>query len=226
VVTDPRPTLTIGLTSRRIGLLGLTSVAIILAGMVVAAVPYRGYSGEAYSPLNHFVSELGEIAASRLAWVFNLGIVLGGLGLGSFLMLVRRELTGRYRSAFAVAATVAGLSGTLVGVYPMDYLATHRVVSLAFFLSGWTVAAIFSLWLLTGPRPGFPRLLLAPGCFVVAVSLTFIGVYSTYRPANPDARILDRPSVWTVPLLEWASLLSLLLWLACVALVLLRRPSE
>jgi hypothetical protein len=60
----------------------------------------------------------------------------------------------------------------------------------------------------------------------VAVSLTFIGVYSTYRPANPDARILDRPSVWTVPLLEWASLLSLLLWLACVALVLLRRPSE
>jgi hypothetical protein len=61
---------------------------------------------------------------------------------------------------------------------------------------------------------------------VVAVSLTFIGVYSTYRPANPDARILDRTNVWTVPLLEWASLLSLLLWLACVALALLRRSSE
>jgi hypothetical protein len=29
-----------------------------------------------------------------------------------------------------------------------------------------------------------------------------------------------------VPLLEWASLLSLLLWFACVALALLRRPSE
>ena len=226
VETNPRTSLTIALTSRRIGLLGLASVAVILTGMVVTAVPYRGYSGEAYSPLNHFVSELGEVAASRLAWVFNLGIILGGLGLGSFLMLVSRELTGRYRSAFAVAATVAGVSGTLVGVYPMDYLTTHRVVSLAFFLSGWIVAAIFSLWLLTGPKPRFSRLLLAPGGLVVALSLTFIGVYSTYHPASPDARILDRPGVWTVPLLEWASLLSLLLWLACVALVLLRRPSE
>jgi hypothetical membrane protein len=225
VKTAPRTSLAIGLTSRRIGLLGLMSVAIILVGTVVTAIPYRGYSGETYSPLNHFISELGEIAASRLAWAFNLGIVLGGLGLGSFLMLVRRELTGRHRSAFAAAATVAGVSGTLVGVYPMDYLAIHRAVSLAFFLSGWTVAATFSLWLLTGPRPSFPRFLLAPGCLVVAVSLTFIGVYSTH-PANPDARILDRPNVWTVPLLEWASLLSLLLWLACVALVLLRRPSE
>ena len=221
--TAPRA---IGLTSRRIGLLGLASVAVILAGMVVTAVPYRGSSGEPYSPLNHFISELGEISASRLAWVVNLGIVLGGLGLGSFLMLVRRELTGRYRSAFAVAATVAGISGTLVGVYPMDYLATHRAVSLAFFLSGWTVAASFSLWLVTGPRPSFSRFLLAPGCLVVAVSLTFIGVYSTYHPANPDATILDRPNVWTVPLLEWASLLSLLLWFACVALALLRRPPE
>ncbi|MGZ3356663.1 MAG: hypothetical protein ACXVBO_17630, partial [Isosphaeraceae bacterium] len=58
--TAPRTSLTIGLTSRRIGLLGLASVAIILAGMVAAAVPYRGYSSEAYSPLNHFISELGE----------------------------------------------------------------------------------------------------------------------------------------------------------------------
>jgi hypothetical membrane protein len=226
VETAPRTSLTIGLTSRRIGLLGLMSVAVILAGMVVTAIPYRGFKGEAYSPLNHFVSELGEISASRLAWVFNLGIALGGVGLGSFLMLVRRELSGRYRSALAVAAAVAGASGTLVGVYPMDYLATHRVVSLAFFLSGWTVAAVFSLWLLTSPRPSFPRWLLVPGCLVVAVFLTFIGVFSTYHPADLDARILDRPSVWTVPLLEWASLLSLLFWLGCVALVLLRRPSE
>ncbi len=224
--TAPRTFLTVELTSRRIGLLGLMSVAVILAGMVVTAIPYRGYGGEGYSPLNHFISELGEIAASRLAWVFNLGIVLGGVGLGSFLMIASRELSGRYRLAFGVAATVAGISGTLVGVFPMDYLATHRVVSDVFFLSGWTVAATFSVWLLTSPRPTFPRWLLIPACLVVAVFLTFIAVYSTYHPANPDARILERSGVWTVPMLEWASLLSLLLWLACVAVTLLRRPSE
>lgn len=66
------------MTSRRLVMLGLGSVGVILLGMVVAALPYRGYAGEGYSPLNHFISELGEIAASRLAWAFNLGIVLGG----------------------------------------------------------------------------------------------------------------------------------------------------
>jgi hypothetical protein len=121
---------------------------------------------------------------------------------------------------------VTATSGTLVGVYPMDYLAIHRVVSFAFFLSSWTVAAVFTLWLLTTHRPTFPRWLLAPGCLAVVVDLIFIGVYSTYRPANPDAPILDRPTVWAAPLLEWASLLTLLLWIGCVALVLLRRPSE
>jgi hypothetical membrane protein len=226
VETTPRNALTIELTSRRAGLLGLCSVAIILAGMVVTAVPYRGYGGEAYSPLNHFISELGEIAASRLAWVFNLGIVLGALGLGAFLTLVTRRLSGRYRTALIVAVAVTATSGTLVGVYPMDYLATHRVVSFAFFLSSWTVAAVFTLWLLTTHRPTFPRWLLAPGCLAVVVDLIFIGVYSTYHPANPDAPILDRPTVWAAPLLEWASLLTLLLWIGCVALVLLRRPSE
>ena len=73
--------------------------AIILAGMIVAAIPYRGYAGEGYSPLNHFISELGEIAASRLAWAFNLGIVLGGVGLGAFLLLAARAADRRFRTA-------------------------------------------------------------------------------------------------------------------------------
>jgi hypothetical membrane protein len=216
----------IELSPRRTGLLGLGSVALILAAMSVTAIAYRGYAGEAYSPLNHFVSELGEIAVSRLAWVFNLGVVLGGVGLGSFLMLVRRDLTGRFRVAFGVAAAVAWISGALVGVFPMDYHAIHRAVSDAFFLSGGTAAAVFSLWLVAGPRSAYPRWLLAPGVIVVAIFVTFVGVYSTYRPADPDARIIERLGVWSVTILEWASLLSLLLWLACIAATYLRRPAD
>ena len=221
-----RTSFAVVLTPRRVGWLGLGSVGIILVGMLITAVPYRGYAGESYSPLNHFISELGEIAASRLAWVFNLGIVLGGLGLGAFLLLVTRELGGRYRAALTVAAVAAGVSGALVGVFPMDYHATHRLVSDAFFLSGSAIAVIFTSWLATDRRPTFSRLLVAPGCLCIAVLAAFIGVYSTYRPTDPDARIVDRAAVWWVPLLEWASLLSLLLLLACVALALVRRPSE
>lgn len=212
-------------TPRRVGWLGLGSIGVILVAMAITAIPYRGYAGEAYSPLNHFVSELGEIAASRLAWVFNLGIVVGGAGMGVFLILATRELTGRYRTALTMAAVVAGVSGSLVGVFPMDYHATHRVVSDAFFLSGSAVAVIFTSWLAAGPRSNFPRLLLAPGCFAISVLAAFVAVYSTYHPADPDARILDRAAVWSVPLLEWASLISLLLLLVSVAVTLVRRPS-
>lgn len=226
MATTPVRVLSVPVTSRRLAGLGLASVATILVGMVVTAIPYRGYAGEGYSPFNHFVSELGEIAASRLAWAFNLSIVLGGIGLGVFLLLLADRLSGRFRTALVATAAVAGVSGTLVGVFPMDYLSTHRVVSDIFFLTGWLVAGIFSAWLVSSPRPDFPRWLLVPGGAVVTVFLGFIGVYSTYHPVDPNARILDRPGVWSVPALEWVSLLSLLLWFVCVSVVLLGQEAE
>ena len=51
---------------------GLIGASVIAVGSVVTASPTRGSKGESYSPLNHFVSELGELAVSRLAVVFNL----------------------------------------------------------------------------------------------------------------------------------------------------------
>lgn len=216
-------TVCLRVTSRSQGLLGLASVAIILVGMAVTAVAYRGYAGESYSPLNHFISELGEIAASRLAWLFNLGLVVGGAGLGAFLLLLAGRMDGRYRNALIAVGATAGLSGTLVGVFPMDYHAPHRVVSMVFFMSGWIVAVTFSLWLVRTRSSTLPRWLAALGPGVGAVFLAFIAVFSTYHPADADARLVNRLDVWAVPTLEWAALLSLLAWFACVSLVLLRQ---
>ena len=220
------PAVSIRLSGRQLGLLGLGSVAVILTGMVITAIPYRGYAGEVYSPLNHFISELGEIAASHLAWVFNLGILLGGSGLGAFLLLVSRRVDGPFRPALVAAAFVAGVSGSAVGVFPMDYRTVHGLVALCFFLSGWIVAAIFSLWQLRRPGSGFPRWLVLPAALDVIVSWIFIIIFAGYHPANPNARIIDRPDFWSVPAFEWASLLCLLFWLACLAAVVTRLPEE
>jgi len=217
----------VSLTPRRLALLGLVAVGAILLGMVVAALSYRGRLGEAYSPLNHFISELGEISVSRLAWAFNLGIVAGGMGLAAFLLVLSERLDGRFRIAFVAVSAVAGASGTLVGVFPMDYLSTHRIVSDVFFLTGGLVAGVFSLWLLTARRPSFSRGLLAPGAEVVVIFAAFIAVYSTYHPADPDGPILNRPNgFWSVPGLEWASLLSLLAWVVCVSIDLMRQRAD
>lgn len=227
MATTPVRVLSVSVTSRRLGFLGLASIGVIGLGMLAAAIPYSGHAGEGYSPLNHFVSELGEIAGSRLAWAFNLGIVVGGIGLGTFLLLIADRLSGLFRIALIAAGVAAGISGTLVGVFPMDYLLTHRIVSSTFFLTGWIVAGIFTLRLAAAPAPGLPRWLLVPGALVVAVFVTFIGVYSTYRPANQDGPIANRPDgFWSVPFLEWASLLSLLAWFVCFSLALLRERDE
>ena len=198
-------------------------MAAILLGALVTAISYVGYAGEGYSPLNHFISELGENAQSRLAPVFNAGIVIGGVALGLFLLILARHLTGRYAPALELAGVVAGASGALVGVFPMDAHAVHRLVSGLFFCTGWIAVAILSAWLLRHPRSKFPRWLLLPGAISIAADFVFLAVYSTYRPIDPDANILGREAIWTVPLLEWASLLSLLAWFVCVSLVLLRQ---
>ena len=121
---------------RATGLLGLASIAAILGGALVAAIPYRGWAGESYSPLNHFISELGEIARSQASVAFNVGVIAGGLGLGLFLILLARRMTGRYRLVMAAAGLVADVSGTLVGVFPMDYHPIHGLVSAVFFCTG------------------------------------------------------------------------------------------
>jgi hypothetical membrane protein len=210
------------LDDRAVGLVGLASIAVIVLGALAAALAYSGHTGEPYSPLNHFVSELGEVPTSRLAWVFNAAIVVNAIGLTVCLVLLSRRLSGPFRPAIVVAGLVAGSAGALVGVFPMNVHAVHRPIAFAYFLTCWIVVAIFSAWLL-GPRPGFPRLLLVPGAIQIAASLAFVVTYAGYRPADPDAPILTRPAVWSVTWLEWAALLTMLAWFACVSLVLIRR---
>jgi hypothetical membrane protein len=219
-----RRTLLPHLSARNAGRLGLASIAAILVGEIATAIVYAGPAGEAYSPLNHFISELGQTSQSRLAPVFNAGIVIGGLGMGAFLLALAGHLTGRFRGGLMAAGSIAGISGVLVGFLPMDTHAVHRFVSAVFFCTGWIVVAIFSVWL-ARHRSGFPRLLLVPGTISVAIFWAFLTVYSTYHPLDQDAPILERPAVWTVPLLEWAALLSLLLWFGCLSLLMLRRGS-
>jgi hypothetical membrane protein len=213
-------------SDRTTGFLGLFGAGLILLAALVTAIPYRGWAGEAYSPLNHFISELGELERSQLAPLFDAALVIGSVSLMLFLYLLSRRATGPARTGLAVAGLLAGLGGLLVGVFPMDTGALHRIVSGVFFLTSWLVAGVFTLWLARTRSRILPRWLLAPAVLAVVVDLVFVVIYTTYRPAHPDAHIVIRDGVWIYPLLEWASLLSLLVWILCTALVLLRRPHD
>jgi hypothetical membrane protein len=62
----------------------------ILAGCIIPSLRYKGRQGQRFSPLNHFISELGERNVSTYARVFNLSLVAAGI----FLCLRRQCITG------------------------------------------------------------------------------------------------------------------------------------
>ena len=124
---------------------GIVGVSLDLLGSLISAVTYRGRLGEPYSPLNHFVSELGELHVAPMAVAFNAGLLLGGLCLTVFLIGLGRRIGGWTGALFAVGGAACGISGALVGVFPMNNLAPHITWAMRFFNLGLLMMAIFSV---------------------------------------------------------------------------------
>ena len=79
------------ISSRTAALLGWIGVAMFAIGSIVAALAYDGTAGEPYSPLNHYVSELGARQTGGLGVLFNAGLVIA--------RVVPAGLPGRSRAA-------------------------------------------------------------------------------------------------------------------------------
>jgi hypothetical membrane protein len=89
--------------------LGIISSATAISGALVSEMAYRGKDGERYSPLNHFKSELGEVDVSRLAWVFNLGLMLNGFCLVPASISLGFILQGVLAKVGMAAGVVSGI---------------------------------------------------------------------------------------------------------------------
>ena len=99
---------------------GLIGSSVIAIGSVVTALAYTGSKGQSYSPLNHFVSELGQLSVSRLAVVFNTSLIVGGVCFVVFILGLAAAGQGWLRYVYGLVGVIAGIFGALVGVFPMD----------------------------------------------------------------------------------------------------------
>jgi hypothetical membrane protein len=140
---------------------GAAGAGIIFAGSLIAALFYRGRLGEAYNPLNHFVSELGEVGISAAAWAFNGGLLIGGVMLVVFLVALGRRIGGWLGALFGAVGLACGVCGTAVGAVPMNDLLPHIFWARSFFNLGLGTMLFFSVIALLG-RPGLPRRLASP----------------------------------------------------------------
>lgn len=199
---------------------GLAGSAFMFLGVIGAALAYRGKLGQRYSPLNHFISELGELGVSRLAWLFNAGLFLGGLlyipeaiGLGLL-------LPGLWAKLGMAAGCVTALAVALVGVFPMNNIGPHIKAAMTNFRAGLVMVLCFSIAIAVSPA-GPPRLLSLAGLPSVLAYAYFLAYSRTMFRSSQDALSplsKPRPRVWRLAAAEWAIFLTTIPWFMAVGL--------
>jgi hypothetical membrane protein len=205
---------------------GMAGCLVPAASSLVAALLYRGKGAERYSPLNHFVSELGEQGVSRAAALFNGGLVAGGLAMIPFFAWLGLAVGGIWGILAAAAGIWASVSCALVGIYPMSKLMPHIRAATSYFRGGLAAVALWALGIWLGPVERVPRGAAAAGAaaagvytaFLIVGAIRYRGRLSASRgmsyldpsrigeDSGLEGRLLlsgDRPRVWLIPIMEW-----------------------
>ncbi len=201
--------------------LGLIGVLVAVAASLVTVMAYSGADGERYSPLNHTVSELGERGVSELAAVFDLGLIVGGVSIGLYMVSITLRGSSWSERGFGLLGLVASVAMVLVGLFPVDDLEPHvRAATMAFLLI-LVVAAWFAVWCLRGSAP-YPAVY---GWLAVAIVVLVIVFLLLTGLVQPDYHFemefneeLPRPDVLLNSLLEWIVIAAAWAWIAALAM--------
>lgn len=202
---------------------GLLGCVLSVAGVWIASNAYRGKQGEAYSPLNHFISELGERGVSKRAWAFNWGLILCGVLLLPATLNLGLILPGLWAKLGMVFGVVTALSLSLVGVFSMDRLKPHGMVAATFFRAGLLMVFFFTLAIAFQPQDNqvFSRLLALSGVPAIVAFTTFLLMMGQVRKTKeqaPEPVEQTRPRVWKMAIAEWAIFVSIVFWFLMAAL--------
>ncbi len=209
---------------------GWTGSLVILVGCLITALPYRGRSAEKYSILNHFISELGEIGVSKLAMVFNIGMIIGGALFLPFIAGLGITLGTVWAYIGMAAGLLAAVSSILVGVFSMDRLEPHRKAAMTFFRSGLVTVLFFTVAVFIQPvgQRVIPLAVNIFGILAIASYSAFLVIVSQKTNKKGEENYLldptekkERPRFWRTPFLEWMLFFATIAWFLCVSLILI-----
>ncbi|MBK8025452.1 MAG: DUF998 domain-containing protein [Chloroflexi bacterium] len=206
--------------SRRLTIVaGFLGAATITLGAILTAFPYVGGQGQSYSPFNHFVSELGHTQESELAGLFNVALIVGGLLFALFMIGVGLRFTGIMRYVIAIGGALAGISGMLVGLFPMDVdLATHGQVALGFFEGSLLVLIVFSFYVGFSGQRVYPRWLALVALPMILSNAVFVSIVLNGGEGALAAPEGGRETFWLTTISEWGVIIFLMVWVTVIAI--------
>jgi len=204
-------------------IIGVIGVVFGLLGVLIPSLVYRGKKGEKYSFFNHYISELGARGVSRLAWVFNLGMIVCGICIVIASLSLGLLLSGFWAKAGLLLGVITGFALSMVGAFPMDNIKRHILAAVTFFRAGFLMVIAFSLAfaLQKGDVLIVPRWLGLVGLLPILAFGIFLALMWTVRDVGYDvlsAPYLERPRVWKFAISEWSIYFAMIFWILVIAL--------
>ena len=207
-------------------MLGLAGSLVILVGTLIPAFFYRGKDGEPYLLTRHFISELGEIGVSRMAFVFNTALILAGSLITLMLLGLGLELNSAFGFVAMASGLVTAVATVFVGVFPMNYIKPHTTAAMTFFRSGLVTVLLFCAAILLQPADQrvIPLYTLAFGLLSFMAYGAFL-IHAARVSKRSRENVLDtekvmrRPDFWWLPFLEWLVLISTILWFLVICTI-------
>ena len=194
---------------------------ILICGILVSAIVYRGKEGERYSIGNHFISELGETGTSRLAFLFNFAMIAGGMLYLPMMVGLGLALDSTWGKLGMAAGIIAAVSCVFVGVFPMSNLTPHRIAAMTYFRFGLVTVLLFTIAVLVQPAGNrvLPLYTSFFGLLSVLTYSTFLFIVGRKMDKNKQPNyILDpkampeRPRFWRTAFWEWMVFFTTILW--------------
>lgn len=215
------------LSRRLIIVPGLLGALVVTLAALISAAAYIGDMGQAYSPFNHFISELGHTEQSEQAGLFNLALIIGGLSFLLFMEGVGMKLRGIARQVIATSSTITGIAGALVGVFPVNVdLQAHQTMAGLFFLGALIMLVCFTLAVGLGKNSPYPRWMALAALPMILSSALFIVLVLT---GGENALVPPegaRELFWIVAMSEWGALIFLLAWIAMLTIWQIAHPDR
>lgn len=198
--------------------------ALLIVGILTAVLLHPGDATGPFHVRNHFVSELGWSSRAPLAWLFNAAIAVGSL----LFIPVVYALHAYFRTRLGLIATVFGIGALLfasaVGLFPMDAISSHLVVSTLFFV-GWMIAvALFTVAFFREATGKERPTMVATGIAALGSCLLLLFSPKDSLVAAIHAvqrnEFFHRPGIWWLAVVEWGVVLCAWMWmLAATAVV-------
>lgn len=198
---------------------GLLTCFVLYTVIIIAALPYEGQQGEAYSIFNHFISELGSMRFSTNHAIYNGGLMLASVGFGLFTFGLKDYFSTKSAQIGVRIGVLSSILSLCVGLVPEDYRIPHLLLAVSFFSMMALAAGIISWNIWVEERRPFPKWVAMHGFLIPITFVLFMSMPKHLMEVKrAQGAAFDRPEIWWLPFLEWIIFVLLTSWIFIVSI--------